>query len=188
VAAGAAGAPGAVARDDDADTTPLLVILPGATAVPRPEVQDATRGPFEPARGVSDASVAVPASANTAVPAPANTAVPAPANTAVPAPANTAVPAPANTAVRAPAEAAAAAAPADTASPALDETAEPAEADDALPPAAAEKLDQIKDLLITAEAIGEANLDRHFERVSKRQRELIREFFDKAIPGEEAGD
>jgi Tat protein secretion system quality control protein TatD with DNase activity len=55
-----------------------------------------------------------------------------------------------------------------------------------LPAAAAEKLDQIKDLLITAEAIGEANLDRHFERVSQRQRELIREFFDRAMPGRES--
>jgi Tat protein secretion system quality control protein TatD with DNase activity len=62
---------------------------------------------------------------------------------------------------------------------------EPAEPDDTLPPAAAEKLDQIKDLLITAEAIGEANLDRHFDRVSQRQRELIREFFDRAMPGSE---
>jgi hypothetical protein len=63
----------------------------------------------------------------------------------------------------------------------------PAEAVDQLPVAAAEKLDQIKDLLITAEAIGEANLDRHFERVSQRQRELIREFFDRAMPGREPG-
>lgn len=63
--------------------------------------------------------------------------------------------------------------------------AEPAETSDNLPAAAAEKLDQIKDLLITAEAIGEANLDRHFDRVSQRQRELIREFFERAIPGRE---
>jgi hypothetical protein len=50
-------------------------------------------------------------------------------------------------------------------------------------PAAADKLDQIKDLLLTAEAIGEQNLDRHFEQVSRRQRELIREFFEQAAPG-----
>ena len=63
--------------------------------------------------------------------------------------------------------------------------AEPAEIAETLSPGAAEKLDQIKDLLITAEAIGEDNLDRHFERVSQRQRELIREFFERAIPGQE---
>ncbi len=61
-----------------------------------------------------------------------------------------------------------------------------AEPGDGLPPAAAAKLDQIKDLLITAEAIGEHNLDQHFEQVSQRQRELIREFFDQAKPGRDA--
>jgi Tat protein secretion system quality control protein TatD with DNase activity len=64
---------------------------------------------------------------------------------------------------------------------------EPAEPAEKLSLAAAEKLDEIKDLLITAEAIGEVNLDRHFDRVSQRQRELIREFFDKAMPGSEPG-
>ena len=86
----------------------------------------------------------------------------------------------------------------DTAVPAPGETAAPrpegsavaaevagAEPIDTLPAAATDKLDQIKDLLITAEALGEANLDRHFERVSNRQRELIREFFDQAMPGRE---
>jgi hypothetical protein len=52
-----------------------------------------------------------------------------------------------------------------------------------MPPDAEEKLDQIKDLMLMAEAIGEQNLDRHFEQVSQRQRELIREFFDRAVPG-----
>ena len=78
----------------------------------------------------------------------------------------------------------------DTAVPARGDTAVAAEVVqaepmDKLPAAATEKLDQIKDLLITAEAIGEANLDRHFDRVSMRQRELIREFFDQAAPGRE---
>jgi len=63
------------------------------------------------------------------------------------------------------------------------ETPEDPIAADSLPAAAAAKLDQIKDLLLTAEAIGEDNLDQHFERVSQRQRELIREFFDQAVPG-----
>lgn len=47
------------------------------------------------------------------------------------------------------------------------------------------KLDQIKDLYLTAEAIGEANLDKHFEQVSQRQRELIREFFERSTPAGE---
>jgi hypothetical protein len=61
---------------------------------------------------------------------------------------------------------------------------EPKEPDpaDSLSPAAAAKLDQIKDLLITAEAIGEQNLNQHFDQVRQRQQELIREFFDEAIP------
>jgi hypothetical protein len=49
-----------------------------------------------------------------------------------------------------------------------------------LPPSAAAKLDQIKDLYLTAEAIGAEALDKHFEQVSARQRELIREFFDRS--------
>jgi len=95
----------------------------------------------------------------------ADTAVPARGDTAVPAPGDTAVPA----------------------SEGSDVAAEAVRAEpiDKLPAAATDKLDQIKDLLITAEAIGEANLDRHFERVSMRQRELIREFFDQAMPGRE---
>jgi hypothetical protein len=94
-----------------------------------------------------------------------DTAVPAQGNTAAPAPGETAGPAPERSDVAA--------------------EAVRAEPIDKLPAAATDKLDQIKDLLITAEAIGEANLDRHFERVSMRQRELIREFFDQAMPGRE---
>ena len=66
--------------------------------------------------------------------------------------------------------------------PAADEPG-PAESGESLSAAAAAKLDQIKDLLLTAEAIGEQNLDKHFEQVSQRQRELIREFFNEAGPG-----
>jgi hypothetical protein len=62
----------------------------------------------------------------------------------------------------------------------------PAGSAEDLPAAAAAKLDQIKDLLLTAEAIGERNLDQHFDQVSQRQRELIREFFDQARPGRDA--
>lgn len=41
------------------------------------------------------------------------------------------------------------------------------------------KLDQIKDLYLTAEAIGDDALGKHFEQVSDRQRQLIREYFDQ---------
>jgi hypothetical protein len=41
------------------------------------------------------------------------------------------------------------------------------------------KLDQIKDLYLTAEAIGEDALTQHFEQVSERQRQLIKEYFDQ---------
>jgi hypothetical protein len=133
---------------DDDDTAPLPVILPGATTVPRPEVLETPRGPFEPAHGAASANVAGPASLGPPGQTPEG-----------------ATPLTEDSAVAAEAESA--------------ETAE------TLPPGAAEKLDQIKDLLITAEAIGEDNLDRHFERVSQRQRELIREFFERAAPGRE---
>jgi hypothetical protein len=51
-----------------------------------------------------------------------------------------------------------------------------------LPEAAAAKMEQIKDLYLTAEAIGDDALDKHFDQVSDRQRELIREFFDRSGP------
>jgi hypothetical protein len=41
------------------------------------------------------------------------------------------------------------------------------------------KLDQIKDLYLTAEAIGEDALTKHFHQVSERQRQLIKEYFDQ---------
>jgi hypothetical protein len=51
------------------------------------------------------------------------------------------------------------------------------------------KMDQIKDLYLTAEAIGEDALDKHFEQVSDRQRQLIREYFDGNVPsGAESSD
>jgi hypothetical protein len=50
-----------------------------------------------------------------------------------------------------------------------------------VPPAPAQaKLDQIKDLYLTAEAIGEDALVRHFEEVSSRQRDLIRQYFEQS--------
>lgn len=54
-------------------------------------------------------------------------------------------------------------------------------------PAASATLEQIKDLYLTAEAIGEVALDKHFHQVSERQRQLIREYFDRAVAGPIAG-
>jgi hypothetical protein len=42
------------------------------------------------------------------------------------------------------------------------------------------KLEQIKDLYMTAEAIGEDALVKHFDQLSQRQRSLIREFFEQS--------
>ena len=50
-------------------------------------------------------------------------------------------------------------------------------------PEATAKLDQLKDLYLTAEAIGEDALDKHFDQVSQRQRELIKEFFERSDSG-----
>jgi hypothetical protein len=53
----------------------------------------------------------------------------------------------------------------------------------------AAKMDQIKDLYLTAEAIGEDALDEHFQLVRERQRQLIKEYFDQAVPsGADSGD
>lgn len=51
-----------------------------------------------------------------------------------------------------------------------------------MPQPAEAKLEQIKDLYLTAEAIGDASLEKHFEQVSQRQRDLIRDFFDQSDP------
>jgi hypothetical protein len=48
---------------------------------------------------------------------------------------------------------------------------------------AAAKMDQIKDLYLTAEAIGEDALNQHFELVSDRQRQLIKEYFNEIGAG-----
>jgi hypothetical protein len=77
-------------------------------------------------------------------------------------------------------------APAATAAPAglsPDTSAAPSPA---VPAPAQAKLDQIKDLYLTAEAIGEDALVRHFEEVSYRQRELIREYFEQSGVGPKA--
>ncbi len=62
---------------------------------------------------------------------------------------------------------------------ASDEVYQPAHAEP--PPAATqEKIEQIKDLYLTAEAIGDDALGKHFDQMRQRQRSLIREFFEKA--------
>ena len=43
--------------------------------------------------------------------------------------------------------------------------------------ARARNLEQLKDLYLTAEAIGEQNVDRHFDELLAQQRELISEYF-----------
>ncbi len=52
----------------------------------------------------------------------------------------------------------------------------------------ARKLEQIKDLYLTAEAIGEANVDKHFDQLLAQQRELISEYFKQSGAGRPADD
>jgi hypothetical protein len=52
----------------------------------------------------------------------------------------------------------------------------------------ARKLEQIRDLYLTAEAIGEANVDKHFDQLLAQQRELISDYFRQPGPaGSAAG-
>jgi hypothetical protein len=50
--------------------------------------------------------------------------------------------------------------------------------------ARARKLEQLKDLYLTAEAIGEQNVDKHFDQLLAQQRELISEYFSKPAPAD----
>jgi hypothetical protein len=84
----------------------------------------------------------------------------------------------------------------DAAEPAAPDAAHPEEApgaaDDALQDTAqvhARKLEQIKDLYVTAEAIVEVNVDKHFDHLLAQQRELIGEYFKQsgaAMPAAQA--
>ena len=84
-----------------------------------------------------------------------------------------------------------------SAGPATPDAAHPGEApgaaDDGLQDTAhahARKLEQIKDLYLTAEAIGEVNVDKHFDHLLAQQRELISEYFRQsgaARPAAQAG-
>jgi hypothetical protein len=51
----------------------------------------------------------------------------------------------------------------------------------------ARKLEQIRDLYLTAEAIGEANVDKHFDQLLAQQRELISDYFRQPGPAGPAG-
>jgi hypothetical protein len=53
--------------------------------------------------------------------------------------------------------------------------------------ARAQKLEQIKDLYLTAEAIGQANVDKHFDQLLAQQRELISEYFKQSSVAKAAG-
>jgi hypothetical protein len=46
--------------------------------------------------------------------------------------------------------------------------------------AGARNLEQLKDLYLTAEAIGEQNVDKHFDQLLAQQRELISEYFKQS--------
>ena len=52
--------------------------------------------------------------------------------------------------------------------------------------AQARKLEQIKDFYLTAEAIGEENVDKHFDQLLAQQRELIGEFFRQSAAARHA--
>jgi hypothetical protein len=54
------------------------------------------------------------------------------------------------------------------------------------PDARARKLDRIKDFYLTAEAIGEQNVDKHFDELLARQRELISDYFRRSAAAQPA--
>jgi hypothetical protein len=54
--------------------------------------------------------------------------------------------------------------------------------------ARARKLEQIRDFYLTAEAIGEQNVDKHFDQLLARQRELISEYFEQSAATKPAAE
>jgi hypothetical protein len=48
----------------------------------------------------------------------------------------------------------------------------------------ARRLEQIKDFYLTAEAIGEQNVDKHFDQLLAQHRELISEYFKQSDAGD----
>jgi hypothetical protein len=53
--------------------------------------------------------------------------------------------------------------------------------------ARARKLEQLKDLYLTAEAIGEQNVDKHFDQLLAQQRELISDYFRQSAAVQPGG-
>jgi hypothetical protein len=152
-----------VVDEDIEPTSPLPVILPGAVAVPRPEPVASPRGFFEAAQ-----------------PAPAARPVSVTGSVDPPPSAHYSTGAAENSAWGQRDEA-----PAGPPSAGLPSAH--GEHVRTVPEAANAKLEQIKDLYLTAEAIGEDALDKHFEQVSLRQRELIKEFFERSGPAGDIG-
>ncbi len=64
-------------------------------------------------------------------------------------------------------------------------TPEPAPAPDS---AASGKLEQIREFYRTAEAIGEQNVDKHFDHLLAQQRDLISDYFKQSQAGADAQD
>lgn len=149
--------------DDSEPTTPLPVILPGAAAILRPDQVETPRGPFEAASTARPTSVA----GSMEPPRPHLNGVAQAAG---------------SLANGAPVEPSRAAVGAGSQPP--EDLARVSPASRSIPDAASEKLDQIKDLYLTAEAIGEQALDKHFDQVRQRQRELIKEFFEQSRPAD----
>ncbi|HTX28668.1 MAG TPA: hypothetical protein VME19_16790 [Streptosporangiaceae bacterium] len=65
--------------------------------------------------------------------------------------------------------------------------AQPDEAPEEPAYAQARRLEQIKDLYLTAEAIGEENVDKHFDQLLAQQRELISDYFRQSAAARHAG-
>jgi hypothetical protein len=156
--------PRGVVDEDSEPTTPLPVILPRAASIPRPTQVDTPRGPFEPATPARPTSIT--GSVEPPLP-PHSNGVPHAAGS----PQSGTPHEPGRPAVG-------------SGSPLPGDLSEPVDGPEgwAIPEEASEKLEEIKDLYLTAEAIGDDALDKHFEHVSQRQRELIKEFFERSHP------
>jgi hypothetical protein len=154
--------PERVVDEDSEPTTPLPVILPGAASIPRPTQIETPRGPFEPAMPARPTSIT-----GSLEPPPHLNRVP----DAAASPQNGTPDELGQPAVGA-------------GSPLPDDLSQQADGPDGrpMPEAAGEMLEQIKDLYLTAEAIGDEALDKHFDQVTQRQRELINEFFERSHP------
>jgi hypothetical protein len=192
-------------NEDDEPTEPLPVILPRGTGVPRPVAEEARpRGPFEPARQHRPAADTGAVAAVAATPTAASNAAPsnAVAGNAVARQDAVRLDAVGLDAVGQDASRDKAAGGDTVGQDAVDQqAAQPAGRSPSgshLPPLPEEplrnepppvnaRLESLKDLYFTAAAIGEEALDKHFDVVSRRQRELIQEYFDKTPkPGAEA--